>query len=151
MSLSAKHFVLQREASKPLLVGLFLVASLTTGFSQDAPTTDHGAPKYDLQTESKKKGIIDEVKLLTLGSRKDFVQLVVKSGEEKLSVFVCPKPFQDEMGITFTKGDDIEVTGSKVKQEQADVILARELVRGTDTLMFRDDKGKAVWDWRTGK
>jgi hypothetical protein len=31
------------------------------------------------------------------------------------------------------------------------VIFARELVKGTDTLLFRDDKGKPVWDWRTGK
>ena len=151
MSVSPKHSVLQRATIKPVLVGLFLLSCPISGFSQDASPTDHGAPKYDLQTESKKKGIIDEVKLLTLGSRKDFVQLILKSGEEKLSVFICPKPFQDEMGITFTKGDEIAVTGSRVKQEEADVILARELVRGTDTLQFRDDKGKAVWDWRTGK
>jgi len=151
VTVSPKHSVLQRATIKPVLVGLFLLSCPISGFSQDASPTDHGAPKYDLQTESKKKGIIDEVKLLTLGSRKDFVQLILKSGEEKLSVFICPKPFQDEMGITFTKGDEIAVTGSKVKQEEADVILARELVRGTDTLQFRDDKGKAVWDWRTGK
>jgi hypothetical protein len=31
------------------------------------------------------------------------------------------------------------------------MILARELVKGTDTLMFRDDKGQPVWDPRTGK
>jgi hypothetical protein len=38
-----------------------------------------------------------------------------------------------------------------VKQDTADVILARELVKGSDTLLFRDDKGKPVWDSRTGK
>ena len=151
MSHSAKHPILRRGTIKPFLVGLFLVPCLASGFAQDASSTDHGAPKYDRQTETKTKGIIDEVKLLALGSRKDFVQLVVKSGDDKFPVYVCPKPFQDEMGITFAKGDEIAVTGSKVKQEAADVILARELVRGTDTLMFRDDKGNAVWDWRTGK
>jgi hypothetical protein len=55
------------------------------------------------------------------------------------------------MGISFSKGDEIAVTGSKVKQDTSDVILARELVKGTDTLMFRDDKGNPVWDSRTGK
>jgi hypothetical protein len=55
------------------------------------------------------------------------------------------------MGISFAKGDEIAVTGSKVKQETSDVILAREMVKGSDTLMFRDDKGKPVWDERTGK
>lgn len=151
VSLSAKHSVLQRVSIKPLLVGLFLLPCLTSGFSQDASQTDHGAPKYDKQTEAKTKGIIDEIKVLALGTRKDFVQLTVKSGEEKLSIFICPKPFQDEMGITFAKGDEVAVTGSKVKQEAVDIILAREIVKGSDTLLFRDDKGNAVWDWRTGK
>jgi hypothetical protein len=43
------------------------------------------------------------------------------------------------------------VTGSKVKQDASDIILVRELIKGTDTLMFRDDKGNPVWDPRTGK
>ena len=42
------------------------------------------------------------------------------------------------------------MTGSKVKQDTSDIILARELVKGTDTLMFRDGKGKPVWDERGG-
>jgi hypothetical protein len=55
------------------------------------------------------------------------------------------------MGISFSKGDEIAVTGSKVKPEASVVILARKLEKGTDTLLFRDDKGNPVWDWRTGK
>jgi len=55
------------------------------------------------------------------------------------------------MGITFTKGDAITITGAKVKQQESEVILARELVKGQDTLLFRDDKGNPVWDSRTGK
>ena len=99
----------------------------------------------------KTKGIVDEVNLLPLGTRKDFTELIIKAGDDKVHIYVCPKPFQDEMGISFGKGDEIAVTGSKVKQEAFDVILARELVKGTDTLLFRDDKGNPVWDWRTGK
>jgi len=99
----------------------------------------------------KTKGIVEEVKPVPFGTRKDFTQLIVKSGDDTLTIYVCPKPFQDEMGITFAKGDEIAITGSKVKQETAEVILARQLVKGTDTLMFRDDKGKPVWDPRTGK
>ena len=133
---------------------LFVVALSLFSFSvhaQDASQTDHGAPKYDSKTELKTKGVVDEIKTLAFGSRTDFVELIVKSGDDKLPIYVCPKPFQDEMGISFAKGDEIAITGSKVKQETADVILARELVKGTDTLMLRDDKGKAVWDWKTGK
>jgi hypothetical protein len=53
--------------------------------------------------------------------------------------------------MAFAKGDEIGITGSKIKLEDANIILAREIVKGTDTLMFRDDKGKPIWDERTGK
>jgi hypothetical protein len=144
--------ILPHNATKGLsLILLFLLLFETPGLSQKAEQKDISPPKYDLQTEMKTKGVVEEVNLLSFGTRKDFTELIVKSGDDKVHIYVCPKPFQEEMGISFSKGDEIAVTGSKVKQETLDVILARELVKGTDTLMFRDDKGKPVWDWRTGK
>ena len=133
------------------VISLFLLLCAIPGLSQKAQTGDRGLPKYDLQTEMKTKGTVDEINVLTWGTRKDFTELIIKSGDDKLHIYVCPKPFQEEMGISFAKGDEIAVTGSKVKQETADVILARELVKGTDTLLFRDGKGNPAWDWRTGK
>jgi hypothetical protein len=119
--------------------------------SQKAQQEESSLPKYDLHTEMKTKGVIEEVNLLSVGTRKDFTELIITSGDDKVHIYVCPKPFQEEMGINFTKGDQIAITGSKVKQKESEVILARELVKGTDTLMFRDDKGSPVWDPRTGK
>ena len=130
---------------------LFVLWCVNPGLSQKAPPDDGGLPKYDLHTETKIKGVVDAVNLLSVGTRKDFTELVIKSGDDSSHIYLCPKPFQEEMGISFTKGDQIAVTGSKVKQDTADVILARELVKGSDTLLFRDDKGKPVWDSRTGK
>jgi hypothetical protein len=130
---------------------LLVLLCITPALAQKTEQKDSAPPKYDLQTETKTKGIVDEVNVLSFGTRKDFTELVVKSGDDKIHIYLCPKPFQEEMGITFTKGDEIAVTGSKVKQDASDIILARELIKGTDTLMFRDDKGNPVWDWRTGK
>jgi hypothetical protein len=155
MSLNPKHFIPQPKSFSLQLRGQLLgtaalaLVLVTPGSSQK--TADTGAPKYDRQSEMKTKGVVEEINLLTVGSRKDFTELVLKNGEEKLHIYVCPKPFQDEMGINFIKGDEIAVTGSKIKQETSEVILAREMVKGADTLMFRDDKGKPVWDERTGK
>jgi hypothetical protein len=144
--------ILLRKAIKLVFgIPLFLLLYVTFGFSQKAQQDEGSLPKYDLHTETKTKGVVDEVKLLPLGTRKDFTELIIKSGDDKVHIYICPKPFQEEMGISFSKGDEISVTGSKVKHETSDVILARELVKGTDTLLFRDDKGKPVWDWRTGK
>ena len=143
--------VRRRRTLKLLSIPLFLFVCEPAGLSQKAPPDDNNLPKYDLHTETKTDGVVDEVNQLTVGTRKDFTELVVKSGDNKLHIYVCPKPFQEEIGVSFAKGDRIAVTGSKVKQETSEVILARELVKGTDTLMFRDNKGNPVWDWRTGK
>ncbi len=157
MSLDLKRLVLQprllilqpSSLRQCLGVAVSVLLWVAAGVSQKTPDTS--IPKYDRQTEMKTKGVIEEINVLTVGSRKDFTELVLKNGEDKVRIYVCPKTFQDEIGISFAKGDEVAVTGSKVKQEASDVILARELVKGTDTLMFRDDKGKPVWDERTGK
>jgi hypothetical protein len=143
--------ILFRDAVKVLFrLPLFLLLCVSPGLSQK-PQPQDNLPKYDLLTEMKTKGVIEEVNQLSVGTRKDFTELILKNGEDKVHIYVCPQPFQTEMGISFTKGDQIAVTGSKVKQEAVEIILAREMVRGTDTLMFRDGKGKPVWDWKTGK
>ena len=105
-------------------------------------------PKYDLQTETKIKGTIEEVKLPPKGSEKEIAHLMVKSGADTLDVYLCPKSFMDDMGMDFGKGDEISLTGSKVKDGDADLILAREVVKGNNSFVLRDGKGEPVWSWR---
>jgi hypothetical protein len=104
-------------------------------------------PKYDVHNETKMKGTVDEVKLPLKGSEKEVAHLLVKTGTDTVDVYLCPKSFLDDMGVSFNKGDEIALTGSKVKQGEADLILAREVVKGTDTLVLRDEKGNPVWSW----
>jgi len=113
--------------------------------AQKAPET--GPPKYDLRTETKIKGSVQDVKLPPKGSEKEIAHLLLKNGTETLDVYLCPKSFLDDMGVSFSKADEIALTGSKVKQGEADLILAREVVKGNDTLVLRDEKGNPVCSW----
>lgn len=106
------------------------------------------SPKYDSATEAKFKGTIAELKIPEKGAEKQIAHLTVKNGTDSWDLYLCPKYFMDDMGISFAKGDEISFTGSKVKEDNADMILTRELIRGTDTLVFRDEKGKPVWVWK---
>ena len=152
MAVVAKRLIPRCMGARILLSGaLTLVLCLNQAVGQNLPKNNSAAPKYDLKAETKLNGTLEEVKIFDFATRKGFVELVVKSGDIQIVVYVCPKPFQDEMGIIFTKGDAITITGAKVKQAESDVILARELVKGQDPLLFRDDKGNPVWDSRTGK
>ena len=128
---------------------MFLVSTVTAlpAGAQKNPPHPPG-PKYDLQTETKLKGVVDEVKLPPKGSEKEIAHLTVKDGSNSVDVYLCPKSFFDDMGMTFAKGDEVTMTGSKVKQGDADLFLVREIVKGTDTFALRDAKGEPVWDWR---
>ena len=156
MTLTLKSISFLRPAIARRTIRFFVFACVISllcaqaAFSQKTASDEGTLPKYELQTETKTKGIVDEINRLPLG-KKDITELILKSGDDKIHIYVCPQAFQDEMGITFAKGDEVAVTGSKVKQQTADVILARQMVRGADTLTFRDDKGNVVWNWRTGK
>lgn len=130
-----------------LLISFFAVTMGPPGNAQKKPDAVASSPKYDLQTETKIKGTVDEVKLPPKGSEKEIAHLLVKDGTNSIDVSLCPKTFLDDMGMSFAKGDEVAMTGSKVKQGDAEVFLVRELVKGNDTLVLRDEKGKPVWDW----
>jgi hypothetical protein len=141
-----------RDASQILSFKiLFLVVFLASlclapAIAQKRP--EPTSPKYDLHTETKMKVTVEELKLPPKGSEKEVAHLLGKSGADSVDVYLCPKSFLDDMGVSFAKGDEIALTGSKVKQDTADLVLAREVVKGSDTLVLRDDKGNPVWTWR---
>lgn len=130
------------NASGPIYNQLLKIAAVaflaTSAFSQ-AP------PKYDPTTESTFKGVVEELKFVPPSGARPVAYLVVKSGSDSVQVFLCPKKFLDEMGVEFKANDEIEVTGSKVKQDGADLTLAREVVKGGDTLTLRFKDGKPAW------
>ena len=65
--------------------------------------------KYDVHTETKMKGTVDEVKLPPKGSEKEVAHLLVKTAAETIDVYLCPKSFLDDMGVSFSKGDEISI------------------------------------------
>jgi hypothetical protein len=124
---------------KPIITAIALLCTLPLV----AQKAKEASPKYDVQTETKMKATVEEVKLPE--SKKEVAHLLVKTVTDTTDVYLCPKSFLDDMGVSFAKGDEIVLTGSKVKQGEADLILARQVVKGTDTLVLRDDKGNPVW------
>ena len=122
---------------------IFLFATLALAWSAET-----APPKYDLHTETKMKGTVEEVKLPPKGSEKEVVHVLMKSGDDIVDLYFCPKSFMDDMGVSLNKGEELAFTGSKVKYGGADLILAREVLKGAETLVLRDEKGNPVWNWR---
>ncbi len=118
------------------LLTLAIVCLAASAFAQ-------ALPKYDPATETKVKGVVSELKFTSTG--KPAALLIIKSGSDSVEVFLCPKNFLDDMGATFKPDDKVEVTGSKVTQNGAELILAREVVKGDDVLTLRFKDGKPAW------
>ncbi|HXY51915.1 MAG TPA: hypothetical protein VEI01_20885 [Terriglobales bacterium] len=142
----AYPFPVQVRTRSVLLLGAYLLLYFPAPlFAQKIAADSAKFPKYDLENETKMKGIVQEVKLPPKGSGREAAHLMVKSGDAVLDVYLCPESFLGDLGVTFSKGDEISLTGSKVKHNDVDLILAREVARGSDTLVLRDDKGNPVW------
>lgn len=127
-----------RFALKLTLKFAALTFLATSAFAQTAP-------KYDAATETTLKVAVEQLKLVPPTGGKPVAYLVTKSGPDTVQIFLCPKSFLDAMGAEFKAGDEIQVTGSKVKQDGVDLILAREVVKAGDTLTLRFKDGKPAW------
>lgn len=125
------------------LLSFAAVAVLTTTAFSQAP------PKYDRATETTVKVTIQEIKLVPPSGGKPVAYLLTRTGPDKdkdaLQIFLCPKSFLDDLGIAFKSDESIQITGSKVKQDGADLILAREVVKNGETLTLRFQDGKPAW------
>jgi hypothetical protein len=124
-----------------ILVVLMLAVPLALAQKQTAP-------KYDLANEIKVKGTVEEVKTVGAAEPKE-THLVLTTDKGLVEICLCPAKFLTDMDMSFAKGDKLEVTGAKAKDgvNGSDVILAREIVRGENTLVLRDKTGGPVWTW----
>jgi DNA/RNA endonuclease YhcR with UshA esterase domain len=133
-----------------------MVLAVSTAFAQkpDTPaaaatsSASHSAmPKYDVAKEVTIKGTVEDVKEMTMGKGEAGVHLMVKTGTETIEVRLCPSGYLKDFEVAFSKGQQVEVTGSRVKVDDKEVILAREVVQGNNTVTLRDKQGGPVWTW----
>jgi hypothetical protein len=142
------RFARSNRARQITFLMFFVAVMVVPPASPQKKSAGASLPKYDVQTETKIKATVEEVKLPPKGSEKEIVHLQVNDGTNSIDVYLCPKTFLDDMGMTFAKGDALAITGSKAKLGDADVFLVREIVKGNDSFVLRDAKGEPVWDWR---
>ncbi len=104
-------------------------------------------PKYDVTKEVTVKGVVTDVvdRVCPMsGGMGAHLTLKLTDGSS-IEVHLAPTKFVKSYELVFNKGDQVEVIGSKVTFEDKETIFARQVTRGNDSFVFRDDKGKPVW------
>jgi len=128
---------------------VFLILALAVAIAPAfaAQKSAAGVPKYDSTTEAVFKGTVEAVtdrQCPVSGGMGSHVLLKLADGST-IEVHLATTRFLKIYELVLNKGDEIEVTGSKVKFEGVDTIFARQVKRGNDTYVFRDNDGKPVW------
>ena len=91
------------------------------------------------------KGSVEAVKQLTGPQVGQARTGLLRPMRESLDVHVGPSWFLTQSKISFAKGDQIEVTGSKVKFENSDALIAREIKKGDKIITLRNAQESPAW------
>jgi hypothetical protein len=133
-----------RSRSAVVLVSL---AGLAAAFAarSDKPVRLEQEPRYDQSAVIDVMALVMDVRDTGGSGPLSGLHLLVKTERETLDVYLAPDAFLTQFGITFAKGDRVEIAGSKIKFEGRTVVLARDVRKGDGTIYLRDRKGEPNW------
>jgi len=135
-----------RELSQLRLLLVAVVALVVSIASQNTRPPSLVVPKYDLTTEVRIQGVVVDTNDHEcpisggLGSH-----LVLQTEDGTVEIHLAPTKFVAQYQLIIVRGDKIEVLGSRVTFDGKDALLAREIVHGQETFVFRDANGKPAW------
>ncbi len=127
---------------------LALMASSASAYDKtEKDTSASDGPAYDVSTVVDISVTVNAVREVPNGKPLSGLHLTVQSGFESLDVYVGPAEFVKVFDVTFAKGDQLQVVGSKVKFEGSNVVLAREVTKRPVILLIRDKDGAPLWKY----
>lgn len=134
-------------AGSAIALALMLGVAPTFGSEKDPTST---LPNYNVKTELNFSGTIAKVRDLPAGNALAGIYVTIQARAETLEVYLGPADFVKLMKLNVRPGlRDVGVTGSKVRYEGNDLVLARELRFENLVFSLRDEKGVPNWLWAT--
>jgi hypothetical protein len=103
-----------------------------------------GPANYSAAAEVTVKGTVAELKS---GPRQG-IHVMLMTSDATLELVLGPPWYQTEKRYELAKGDQIDVIGAKSTVDGRDVLLVREIKKGSETMTFRDTKGVPMWAGR---
>jgi len=122
------------------------VLMLVMGVNFQSPSTAQGAALYNSADEVSVQGIVQSVEDFDCPVSEGEVSghLNLKTSGGVLQVHLAPVRILRSQKISFMPGDSIGVVGSKIRLAGTKGIIAREITRNTETIIFRDQSGQLI-------
>lgn len=135
-----------RTAVVTLLAATVIALTVPAAYCQGAGP-GRGARVYNPASETTVTGTVEEVKTVTRRGGRGWggTHLDLKTDSGMFDVHLGPSGFLASKGFKFAKGDQVEVTGSKVTFQGHDAIVARAVKVGGKVLTLRDPQGIPRW------
>lgn len=136
------------------VLSLLLILTVCTAFPISAQKNDKGEKwfrgtyekLYNVKTVETIKGDIVTIDFFApLNSWNRGIRLGVKTDTEHIQVHVGPEWYMKEIGLSFTKGDRIEIKGSRILFERQSVLIAAEIMMNGNRTVLRNEMGYPVW------
>ncbi len=107
-------------------------------------------PRYDPATVVTIRMVVAEVREVPKGNPLAGIHLMARpesarNDSEPFDIYLAPADFMKGLDLTFHPHDRLDVVGSKLKQGNSTLILAREIRENGSVLYIRDEKGEPVW------
>jgi hypothetical protein len=131
---------------KALGAVLFLAVAVPRLVLAEAPPADAkpARVKFDPATVVAMSGTVLAETRMTHSKGRTIVRLVLRSGDQQVSVHVGPESWVEKQKWTFAKGDEVTVKGSKFTFDGNVGLIAQSITRGKETLVLRDSSGKPI-------
>jgi len=125
---------------------LSLLAFSTTGLFAGGKDPAGPVPAYEVKNEVQITGNVAGVREVTSGPLQG-IYLMVKTDGRSAEIYLGPADFVKMFDLQFKNGKEVEVVGSKVKFEDKNLVLGREVTIGPVTMVLRDATGAPNWLW----
>ncbi len=126
-------------------VAVIAVLLMVFGVSFHRPLQAQGA-LYNPANEVVVKGVVEQVQEFACpvseGEMGD--HLMLRTADGVVQVHLAASRIMRSQNLRFAPGDQIEVVGSKIRFHGNDDLIAREIIRGNESFIFRDPAGKLL-------
>jgi hypothetical protein len=122
------------------------VFMLVLGVNFHRPVTLQGAMLYNPADEVVVKGVVQEVQDFDCPVSEGELSshLMLQTPDGVLQVHLAPVRIMTSQKLSFTPGDQLAVLGAKIRLEGKDGLIAREVTRGNESIIFRDGQGRLL-------
>jgi len=122
------------------------VLLLVFGVSFHRPSAVQGTALYNPANEATVKGSVQQVEEVDCPVSEGELEthLTLQTADGVVEVHLAPARLLRSQKISFATGDQLEVVGAKVRLSWQDGIIAREITRGNESIIFRDHDGKVL-------